>query len=97
MIAAVHRGPGRPLGSRDRHGRATRPSAHDVASLMRRIGRRVYDARCERDVSADELAAAIGGHVATILRIERGDRAARTSTLARIALALGISLSELLA
>lgn len=97
MIAAITRGPGRPSGSRDRHGRASRPAPHAVASLMRSIGRRVYDARVERDVSAAELAAAIDGHVATILRIEAGAKNTTTRTLARIALALSIPLSELLA
>ncbi len=95
---------GRPLGRKDMHGRARRVASSEVPRYFVILGQRVRDARLERDVSMVELAAAIGSNQHHIARLERGNvrrgevgnYGPSTGMVIRIALALGVSPSELM-
>lgn len=69
---------------------------------FREIGRLIRDARLERDISLEELAAATGIGEATLSRIERAvSRRSRNlgptvNSIVRIALALGVRPYELM-
>lgn len=97
MSSAVHRRPvGRPQGSPDRYGRAVRFDPRLDGAYLVAIGQRLRDARLERDVSASELGAACGLDASCIYKIERGDSNPLARTLCRLAVALGLSPSELM-
>jgi ribosome-binding protein aMBF1 (putative translation factor) len=61
------------------------------ARAARKVGNAITLARESVDVSADELAAAIGVGRWTVLRWERGEACAPLAQIWRIALALGIA------
>ena len=90
------RGRGRPRGSRDMHGRARRFDPMQDRAYRDAIARRVRAARLEQDISPTELAAAVGLSPSNICRIERGEARPLAQTLCRIAVALGLSPSELM-
>lgn len=83
-------------------GKARRVDDHEIDWHIREIGRLIRDARVERDVPQEELAAAAGIGVACLTRIEHGkgrrgrNLGATTSTIIRIALALGVRPYELM-
>ena len=79
-------------------GRARRIDEREVAELIRTVGLRIKAARIERDVAATELAAATGIHPSTLAHIATGKKPNVTlRTLVKVALALGITLEELIA
>lgn len=84
-------------------GRAHRVDVQRMQSYSIELGRRIRDLRLERDISIAELAAASGVNFHAISRIENGasDRHGRGRnplylTIVRLALALGVSPSELM-
>jgi ribosome-binding protein aMBF1 (putative translation factor) len=83
-------------------GKCRRVDDHELDWHIREIGRLVRDARLERDVSQEELAAASGLGIASICRIEQGktrrnrNLGGTVSTIVRIALALGVRPYELM-
>ena len=92
---------GRPIGSKDLRGLAQRVDHRVIGSEMWRrfcvsCGLRLRLLRRERQISAAELAAAIGAHVMTVLAWERGRSVAGIPTLVLIAAALQCSVVELL-
>lgn len=97
----LRRSRGRPLGSRDRNGRAA-PVDHRARQMaaMRAftvaLGLRVKQVREEHDIAASELAAAIGMARATIHQWERGAAMPSIATLVLVAAALRCSLVDLL-
>jgi DNA-binding XRE family transcriptional regulator len=87
---------GRPPGRKDMRGRAQRFDPRCDRDYRDAIARRLHAARLERDVSAYELGAAVGLDASSIYKIERGDSNPLARTLCRIAVALGLSPSELM-
>jgi len=71
------------------------PRTRDRA-LLRKVGRRVAEARKARGFTQETLAEAIGIEPVTLSRLETGDRALSLSTLGRISSALNFGLGELL-
>lgn len=59
------------------------------------FGRRVQDLRHERDLTQEQLAAAIDLHVVTLARIETGKRWVGAPTLRKLATTLGVEIKEL--
>ena len=103
MTGALHPGPGRPLGSRDRYGRAHRVTDREAAIYRLRLSQRLADLMAARDLSASELAAGAGLHVRAVHRVlspRRSDKGAPIGpsfdTLVRLARAMGLSPSELM-
>jgi ribosome-binding protein aMBF1 (putative translation factor) len=86
----------RPLGRKDMHGHARRYDPKLDQPYQHAIAKRLQDARLERDVSLTELAAATGYDPSSIAKIERGENWPNTRTLCRLAVALGLSPSELM-
>jgi regulator of extracellular matrix RemA (YlzA/DUF370 family) len=78
------------------YGRARRVSEIDVSRVLRVVADRIKAKRIELDVPADEIQAASGVHPATLSHIAKGRKKTTLRTLVRIALALGISLEELI-
>jgi transcriptional regulator with XRE-family HTH domain len=66
------------------------------ASVVIAFGRRLKELRLGRGLSQSELASHAGIHWSYVGRLERGRAAPGLDLLARLASALGISLSELL-
>ena len=64
--------------------------------VLIRFGRRVRELRASQDYSQEAFAAACGVDRTYMGGIERGERNLALRNIERIALALGISLSELL-
>lgn len=88
---------GRPRGSVDRQGKARAVTDRATASYVRSFGKRLRALRIERDISVDELAAAIGHNApAAVLRIELGHRQPKLETIFRLSYALGILPGELM-
>jgi len=77
-------------------GKARRVEVRRLDLYLIATGARIRAVRLERDISLAELAAAIGGHPTTVHKIETGKRNASVRTIARIALALDVSPSELM-
>lgn len=79
------RAPGRPRGSKDRHGKAQRvPIRSDAyARHVAAIGERIRDIREERDVARSELAAALNVWESTVTNWENGSTR-RVPTLRRL-------------
>lgn len=83
-------------------GKARRVGEWEPDWHLREIGKLIRDARVERDVSLEELAAATGIGEATLSRIERAksrrnnNRGATIASIIRIALALGVRPYELM-
>lgn len=78
-------------------GRAKAIDEDEVAATIRMIGLRIKAARIERDIAANELAAATGIHPSTFAHIATGKKPNVTlRTLVKVALALGITLEELI-
>lgn len=90
------RRPGRPPGARDMHGKARRVDPRWDRDYRLAIARRIRDARIEQDIAASELGAAAGIGQRSIYRIETGEHRPLAQTICRIALALGLSPSELM-
>ena len=61
-----------------------------------RAGRAIRQARLDYDVSASELAAALGVSTEAVLAWERGSTGLRLGRLRQIAVALGVPLEHLL-
>lgn len=97
----LRRKPGRPIGSKDRSGRAA-PVDHRARQMaaMRAftiaLGLRVKQVREEHDIAASELAEAIGACTATVLQWERGAAMPSIATLVLVAAALRCSLVDVL-
>ncbi len=97
----VKRGPGRPRGSRDLHGRARRFDPRWDYAYSLAIARNVRQVRLERGISIDELAAASGVCRDVLFRLERASSSRGTPanpyyrTIVRVAVSLGLSPSEL--
>jgi transcriptional regulator with XRE-family HTH domain len=68
-----------------------------AATLTRSLASTVTDARTRRDLSISDLARASGVSRAMVAKIERGDVQPTAVLLGRVAAALGLSLSELVA
>lgn len=85
----------RPRGSRDRHGKAKRVDASTVRFVTRAFGECIRRAREDADVSASELAAAIGVYEDCVNRWESGRRTPRLSNLTAIAMALRVPFDHL--
>jgi transcriptional regulator with XRE-family HTH domain len=66
--------------------------ARDVKASF---GRRLRSLRVEAEFSQEDFAGAAGVHRTYVGAIERGERSVSLVNLAKIAVALGISLSEL--
>jgi len=67
-----------------------------VKSVEHRVGDSIRKTRESKGLLQRELAAAAGLPLRTIGRIERGEVDVRLSTLAKIAVALGVPLKELM-
>lgn len=88
---------GRPRGSRDLRGRATRPvSLRTLERASREItGRAIRRARLEAGVAASELAAACGVTASAVHAWEAGSTSIRYARLWQVAVALGVSVESL--
>ena len=64
--------------------------------LLRRVGRRVAQARAERGFTQQQLSEAVGVEPVSLSRLETGDRALSLSTLGEIADALDLGLGALI-
>jgi len=64
---------------------------------MKSIGERVQSLRLQRDMSSTELARTVGISQAQISRLECGKQGWRSSTIERVAKALGVTVSFLYA
>lgn len=97
----LRRKPGRPLGSKDRGGRAA-PVDHRARQMaaMRAfaiaLGLRIKQVREEQDIAASELAAAIGCCKEAVHAWERGGSMPSIATLVLVAAALRCSLVDVL-
>lgn len=89
------RGRGRPRGSRDRRGRAFRVDVNALAFTMRSFGEQMRHVREDADVSADELAQAVGVSVDVVLHWEAGRRTPRLRNLVSVAMALRVPVDHL--
>lgn len=87
---------GRPVGARDMHGKANRFDPRHDRAYAAAIGKRLNIARVERDVSAYELGLAAGIAPSFVYKIERGEHCPLAKTICRLAVALGMSPSELM-
>jgi len=91
------RGVGRPVGSRDKHGRAlpvlSLGYARDKAAMH--VGDAIRAARERVDVSAEELAGRLEVCTATVLAWEAGRKIPPVAQLLRVAWALGVRVAEL--
>lgn len=65
-------------------------------NLTKAIGLAIRNARTERGFTQEDLAESANLHVTAVGRMERGDRLPRLDTLAQVALAFGLPLSQLL-
>lgn len=87
---------GRPRGSRDRTASARRVAAPDAERWALRLGVACRNARIERNVGADELAAAIGlKQASTVYDWENGRSLLSSVRIYQIAAALRMSVAEL--
>lgn len=73
-----------------------RPRKERPDNLSGQLGSRIEALRKERNLSADELGAAAGLGVGTVIRVERGEQSSTLDTVLAIAHALGKSGAELL-
>ena len=64
--------------------------------VVKRVGRRVAQARNAHGFTQEKLAEAVGIQPVTLSRLETGDRAMSLSTLAGVSAALGIRIGDLL-
>lgn len=91
---------GRPAGSTDRHGAALRVSAREAIraaeALKRGFTERLSEIMRERDVSAEELALAIGASESTVLSWTRGRSTPSLWAMVAVAIALRVCLVDLL-
>lgn len=92
------RTPGRPRGSRDRLGRATRavPLSEPFVRFMGLVGERIRSVREDLDVSVLELAAALRVSPKTVHGWEACRRRPSVANLHRISVALGVRVTDLL-
>lgn len=77
------------------YGHATRVDLARVPLYQKGLARRVRDARLEAGVSRAELAAAMGTSEGAVYRLEKCQRDPKYATIVRVALALGLSPTEL--
>lgn len=77
-------------------GRAQRVSEADVERVLQATAKRIKAKRIELDVPANEIQAATGVHPATLSSIANRKKGTTLRTLVKLALALGISLEELI-
>lgn len=68
----------------------------ETDDLLKRFGDRVREIRSEKDVSQERLSELAGLHRTYVSLIERGERNVTLRTIARIANALEVELSELM-
>lgn len=88
---------GRPKGAKERYGKCIRfVSGEEGNRALREFAAHLRTIREELDVPADELAAAVGVDVATILHWESGRRVPKLSRLYQISAALGVQWREVL-
>ena len=78
------------------YGKARRVRERDVDRTLRAIVRRIEAKRLELDVPAREIQAATRIHPATLSHIAQHRKRPTLRLLVRLALALGISLEELI-
>ena len=81
---------------RAQNGKARRVSDAQVDRVVRTVAARIRRKRIELDVPADEIQAAARIHPATLSHIATRRKGTTLRTLVRLALALGISLEELI-
>jgi ribosome-binding protein aMBF1 (putative translation factor) len=93
---AIRRRTGRPRGSVDRSGRARRVDAAALRAVMVAFAAQLRRVREAENVSAAELAAAMGINPGTVHRLENGQQYPTLERLASIALALGVPLEHLI-
>ena len=89
----------RPIGSRDRHGKALRTPHDDRwarAYAATHVGAEIRFAREAQDIAASELAAAVGVDARTVHSWESGRVIPSLPRVLRVAWALGIAPSSLL-
>jgi ribosome-binding protein aMBF1 (putative translation factor) len=93
----ARRKPGRPRGSRDRLGRASRAvhKSEPYVRYMRAVGERLRELREEQDVSASELASALSIRPETIRHWEDGSRTPNIANLYRLAAALDVRIADI--
>ena len=68
----------------------------ESASIQRRLGIAVKEARVRLGYSQEEFAAEVGMHRTQLGHIEQGLKDCRLSTISRLSAALGLSVSQLL-
>jgi transcriptional regulator with XRE-family HTH domain len=68
----------------------------ESASIQRRLGSAVKDARIRLGYSQEAFADEVGMHRTQLGHIEQGLKDCRLSTIARLSAALGLSVSQLL-
>lgn len=88
---------GRPPGSPDRLGRATRavPKSEPYVRYMQAVCDRIRELREEQDVSANEIAAALSIRPETVHAWEAGRRTPSIANLYRFAAALGVRVADI--
>lgn len=91
----IRRGSGRPLGSRDRRGKARRTHRTVVEAVTKAFAAQIRHVRESANISASELAAAIGLHPRTLFGYESGRAKLPLYRLVAIALALGVPFEHL--
>ncbi len=79
----------------DRTGKAKRVDCQALAFVVRSYGEQIRRVREDADVSAAELAAAIGVHERTVAHWETGARIPRLNHLTAIAMALRVPVDHL--
>ena len=67
-----------------------------VTAVSKKIGRRIKQVRKEKNITQEDLALNSGLNRAYIGYIERGERNPSLQNIARIAIALNVSLAELM-
>ncbi len=92
---SVRRKTGRPRGSVDRRGAARRVSPSVLSFVVRSFGEQIRRVRENANVSADELAVAIGVDPETVMRWESTRRVPRLRNLVAIAIALRVPVDHL--
>jgi len=91
----INRGNGRPRGAIDRYGIARKVQPHIVGVVVNAFAEQLKYVREHHDVSASELAAAVGIDVRTIHSYESGRVIPPLAKIVAISLALGVPIEHL--
>ena len=68
----------------------------EVADVQAKFGERLREIRTRKGLSQEGLAAAAGLHRTYISSVERGERNVTITTIAKLAAALGVSMTDLI-